>query len=207
MKKIFSFIICLILISTIFSINSISNPIYDPEIKDEISDTLFRFIDIKSVRFYEDSDEPEFLFITMELNNLRSSWFGGLYQIEWIYEDEIYASFVSIGYRGNSIPKGFISGIYGRGTNNDLFEMPSCEGNINFETGIISWKIQKINIGNPKQGDILKEPWSKSCFSGIYGIMSFIRYIPLIAKDLAPTYTDEDGLNRFEYGKNYIIKY
>jgi hypothetical protein len=179
----------------------------DPEIRDETADTLFRYVDIISVWFNEIPDEPEYLYIMMKIRDLSRSWIGGLYQVEWTFNDVIYASFASVGYKGSSIPNGLISGEYGRGTNNDLFNMPSCEGNIDLETGIITWKIPKINIGNPKDGDLLKEPWSKSCFSGIYGIMSFLRYIPILAKDLAPTYIDEEGLTRFEYGREYIIKY
>lgn len=207
MKKILTFFVCLIFISTFFSINIIANSNNDPEIKDETADTLLWYVDILSAWFYENPDEPEFLYIKMELRDLSRSWIGGLYQIEWTYNDIIYASFTSIGYKGSSIPISLVSGVYGRGTNADLFNMPPCEGNIDIDAGIITWKIPKINIGNPKEGDILREPWSKSCFSGIYGIMSFIRYIPILAKDLAPTYIDEDGLTRFEYGRDYIIKY
>jgi hypothetical protein len=207
MKKIINFFLCLIITSTFFTINLNANLNNDPEIKDETGDTLFRYVDILSVWFFENSDEPEYLYIKMEIRDLSRSWIGGLYQIEWTYNDVIYASFASIGYMGSSIPKGLICGEYGRGTNNDLFNMKSCDGNIDIEMGLITWKIPKINIGNPDVGDILREPWSKSCFSGIYGIMSFLRYIPILARDLAPTYTDEDGLSRFEYGREYIIKY
>jgi hypothetical protein len=207
MKKILTFFICLIITSTFFTLNIIAISNNDPEIKDETADTLFRYVDILSAWFHENPDEPEYLYIKMEIRDLSRSWIGGLYQIEWTFNDIIYASFASIGYKGSSIPVGFIGGIYGRGTNNDLFNMPSCEGSIDIETGIITWKIPKINIGNPKEDDVLKEPWSKSCFSGIYGIMAFLRYIPILAKDLAPTYIDEDGLTRFEYGRDYIIKY
>ena len=72
--------------------------------------------------------------------DLQQSWIGGLYQIEWIYDDVKYASFVEIGYKGSSLPKGWISGEYGRGSNDDLFNMPSCEGSIDKENGIISWR-------------------------------------------------------------------
>jgi hypothetical protein len=207
MKKFYTLFASIILISTVFSINVSSRLNENPEIKDELGDAILGYIDIISVSFYENSDESGYLYIKMELKDLSKSFFGGLYQVEWTYNDIVYASFLNIGYKGKSIPKGFICGKYGRGSNNDLFNMPICEGSIDKDVGIIIWKIPKINIGNPQQDDILKKPWSKSCFSGIYGLTSFIRFIPFLGRDLAPTFIDEEGINRFDYGRDYILKY
>jgi hypothetical protein len=206
-KKIIPILVSMLFILTAISVNVYAGSEEDPEITDETADTLFRYVDIISAWFFENPEEPDYLYTLMKIRDLQQSWLGGLYQIEWTYNDVIYASFVEIGYKGSSIPEGWISGEYGRGSNDDLFNMPSCEGSIDKENGIISWKIPKMNIGDPKSGDFLMQPWSKSCFSGIYGIMSFIRYIPILAKDLAPTYSNEDGLSRFEYGRDYIIQY
>ena len=207
MKKILLCINLIIIISSTISINAFAGFNEEPEIKDEEGDTLFKYIDILTVWFEENPDEPDFLYTYMEVRDLKLSNIGGLYQIEWGFNDVIYASFAEIGYQGRSIPQGWICGEYGRGSNDDLFKMSPCEGYLDKENNIITWKIPKSNIGYPKEGDIIGKPWAKSCFSGIYGLLSFIRYIPILGRDLAPTFTDEDGLNRFEYGKDYVIKY
>lgn len=207
MKKILSCIILLIMLLAVISINVFAEFNEEPEIKDEENDTIFGYIDILTVWFEEYPEEPDYLYTNMELRDIKKLTIGGLYQIQWNFNDYIFASFAEIGYKGRSIPKDYICGEYGKGSNDDLFNMLPCEGYLDYEDNIITWKIPKENIGNPNKGDILEKPWAKSCFSGIYGIISFIRYIPILGRDLAPTFTDQDGLNRFEYGRDYVIKY
>ena len=207
-KRIFGILICTMLITTVFPITRpvIAGDEENPEIEDEFGDTLFLFIDILSGWFFEDPDEPNYLYTAIKIRNLKRSSIGGLYQLQWTYDDVIYASFVEIGYQGSELPKGWRGGKYGHGSSEDLFKMPTCGGSIDIETGIITWKILKSDLGNPRPGDVFFEPWCKSCFFGVFGIMAFLRYIPFL-RDLAPTKIDENGISRFEYGKNYIIQY
>ena len=95
-KKIFSILVCMLFIFTIFSVNVFAGSEEDPEIEDEIGDA-FGYIDIESVWFYEKSDEPDVLYVCMKINNASYTTFQQTFAVFWEYKNVKYV--VAVGKR------------------------------------------------------------------------------------------------------------
>jgi hypothetical protein len=187
-KKILIMIMCLLLnTSLLFNIPiGIAEDGTNPEIEDEAGDVPFGFIDILSAWFYEDSEDPEYLFVAFELKNLQYRLLVTLYAIAWRFEGTEYiASLSTWGKNSNCI---CFAGTWDR--NNPI--MGTCD----IEENIVAMKIPKKEIGNPGKGDVLQRPYAWSMFSLLAGF--FVQYNIYWFIDIAPNSL---------YGKNYIIQY
>ena len=83
------------------------------------------------------------------------------------------------------------------------------DGDYDFDTGIITWKIPKKNIGNPGKDDVLTSTWSNAFRRlGFIGRIGFTRHVldALILRIYGHNMWDY-APERGEYGKNYIIQY
>lgn len=181
----------------------------NPEITDSSGDS-FGNIDINSIWFWEKSDDPDFLFVCMKINKPNLYKIQQTFAVFWEYEETIYACgmFIGLHILGWEIwdAGAYINSAPGGGPN----YYPIDKGTYDTSTGIITWKIPKEIIGDPKPGDVLTKTWSNAFQRlGFLGLIGLTRpLIDQIAKivfgnslwDYAP---NEDNV----YGLDYIIKY
>ena len=137
----------------------------DPIIQDE-EDNLFEYIDAVTAWFYEEEQQPNFLFIKMGLVDLTDH-IGTVYAIHWEYDGVHY----DVGlHNGIFIPrineKHWDCNYY---TSHPLWfwrEKPISTWNDDTNVGIfdidddtITWKIHKDCIGSPQPGEKLIRPY------------------------------------------------
>jgi hypothetical protein len=153
-------------------------------------------IDIKSAWFYEESDNPDYLFGAIKINDLQIISQRAVYSIHWKY---------------NGLPYAVGSHIYNNGKNSSFFvgldkrfnfNFKECEGNYNFENDIVTFKFKKEFVGNPKPGDILKYTWAWTAIRFNFEALTILFSDGELVKDAAPFILDNN-----QYGENYIIKY
>jgi len=220
-KKIFSILVSMLFIFTIISVNVFAGSEEDPEIIDEEYDVFgsfidhpiryqifhaigllpmetFDFLDIKSAWFYEQPDEPEYLYASIKLKNLEVISQRAVYSIHWTFNGERYA----IG-----------SHIYNNGLNNSclvgldrhfsLFsKFKDAESLYDFDNDIITFKFKKEHAGNLQQGDILTNTWAWTALRFNYEPMTILFSDGELVKDAAPFIESNN-----DYGKEYIIQY
>ena len=195
-RKILGMFVCTLLISTILPITGtvFAGDEEDPEIVDVTGDTDLDFLDIESAWFYENTDESDYLFISLKIKDLKES-FNAIFSIRWTYNDVVYVSGLSTYYYKD---KEFRGGLRQRATYWQWKSMPECIGVFDQNTDIITWKILKGNIGNPQKGDVLTNTEA----SAVAGFpLSFIYLFTVNDyRDFAP---DDYG----DYGQDYIIQY
>lgn len=193
-RKLIGVFLCLIFILTIIPLNAISIDEEIPEITDETDDTLCKHFDIVTVRFFEIEHEPDYLFISIELNDLTNYDLGALYMVEWTSSSGRWASASILGTR---MDNEWRCGDYSKGGNIQFQDLPQCDGSIDKSNNIITWIIPKDQVGNPKSGDVLTKTQAVSCLSGYYLFLLTFRDIPKF-HDNAP----DEG-----YGLDYTIKF
>jgi hypothetical protein len=196
MKKIKIILIFMLLIALVSPITNIvlAGDIENPEIEDELNDTDLPFLDIESAWFYENIDEPEYLYTALKLKSLNIKE-NTVLSIRWNYNEKDYISgFNSFKFRGHV----FRSGDPKRATYWQWNTMPKCEGYIDQDNNIITWKILKSNIGNPKKDEVLMNTRA----AAVPGFpTSFIYFfLGLDFRDFAPN-------EQYTYGLNYVIQY
>jgi hypothetical protein len=195
-KKIICIFVLTLLITTILPITGtvIAGDEENPEIVDVTGDTDLGFLDIESAWFYENADEPDYLFTALKINDLKEA-FNAVFSIRWAYNDVVYVSGLSTYYYKD---KEFRSGLRQRATYWQWKNMPECIGVFDQNTDIITWKILKSNIGNPQKGDVLTNTEA----SAVAGFpLSFIYFFT--GKDYRDFAPDDYG----DYGQDYIIQY
>jgi hypothetical protein len=153
---------------------------------------LFRHIDIESAWFYEENTETDYLYTSLKVTNLRYGFIRAIYSIHWEYNGEHYISGLHTHTNG-------IFEVYLAGSNNDFVEV---EGTFNEDTNIITWKIPKTNIGNPKQGDVLTSTYAWTALRLVNQELNDKISDGELVKDAAPFIQSE-----YEYGKDYTIQY
>jgi len=131
----------------------------NPEIKDKRFD-MIKHANIISVWFYEDSNNPDFLYVSFKLRDLinRTQILETIYVIDWGYNDNNYAATFHVFSYGVSE---FISGkttING----NDYETYVLCNGIFDIDNDIITWIIPKDAIGDPHPGDLLTKPFAST---------------------------------------------
>jgi hypothetical protein len=159
-KKICIPILVMLLITVVIPFNVIAGDEENPEIKDRrldvklfgiiggIPQSYFKHIDIISGWFYEDNNEPDYLFVSLKMRDLQSTsdTLEALYSVCWIYNHVPYQTVVKLHSNG-------IFGSYYVVVNND--KSYSCEGTLDIEDNIITWRVPKDIIGNPQPGESL----------------------------------------------------
>lgn len=223
MRKIVNILIGVMLVVTVFSLNVAAidknNPTVNPTITDEENDVIgtlakhpvlfkilqdfgiipiedFEFIDITSAQLYEDENEPDFLFASIKIKDLRYTQLRSIYAIRWTYNNKYYAACAHTHSNGKF--KWFCGGrIFGLFDNlayklGLIKDITGCT--IDDEKNLICLKIPKNLIGDPQPGEVLTETHA---WSGVRFIWEVLTY-PFggeLVKD--PT----------EFGNDYIIQY
>jgi hypothetical protein len=197
MKKEMSIAILIMLIGTVFftTFSVIAGDEDNPEIIDNSNDTMMKHYDIISAWFSEIEEDPDYLVISLKVNSLKTLWMGGTYLVEWTSTSGRFASgsMIGLGLMKNS----WRCGDYSKGDYTKYDELTLCEGSFDKIESIITWKIPKIEIGNPTPGDILMNTKAISCITGRFLMLLPLRGLPQF-HDIAP---DEN------YGFDYKIKY
>jgi len=195
-RKIIGIFVMTLLITTLLpvSVTVFAGDEKDPEIVDVTGDTDIVFLDIESAWFYENADEPEYLFTALKMKDLKEN-FNAVFSIRWTYNNVVYVSGLDTFYfRDNE----FRSGLRQRATYWQWKNMPECKGIFDQNTDIITWKILKSNIGNPQKDDVLT---NTEC-SAVAGFpLSFVYFFT--GKDVRDFAPDNYG----DYGQDYIIQY
>jgi len=195
-RKIIGIFVMTLLITTILpvTVTVFAGDEKDPEIVDVTGDTDIVFLDIESAWFYENTDEPDYLFTALKMKDLKEN-FNAVFSIRWTYNNVVYVSGLDTFYfRDNE----FRSGLRQRATYWQWKNMPECKGVFDQNTDIITWKILKSNIGNPQKGDVLTNTES----SAVAGFpLSFIYFFT--GKDCRDFAPDNYG----DYGQDYIVQY
>ena len=152
-QKIISFLISLLFILTIFSINGFAGSEEDPEIIDETNDEVLDHLDIISAWFYELEEEPDYLFIALKLKEINTKKSVQFLTVSWFYNDIQYISGMKIGYKISSIE--YVAGNARGWWFWFQLDIKEISGEYDENTGIITFKIPKNIIGNPISGDVL----------------------------------------------------
>lgn len=171
-NKIPSLVILTLLILASFSMIVSGGSENDPEIRDPMLDVrLFGFFplplqnyvkhaDIISVWFYEDSNDPDYLFVSLKLRELRKNTdsLEAIYLVNWGHNDNIWEAVIKIHPTGiYGTPQ--VCRYYGHDDYSD-FCIVDCS--LNVDDNIITWQIPKDKIGDPKVGDNLIDPFGYS---------------------------------------------
>jgi len=217
--KILNFLIIAIVSMTAFiSILSAGNN-NEPEISDEQDDVIgtliekpnlliifqrfgiidfesYDFMDIISASFYENSNEPEYLFAEIKIKELEHESLRVIYAIRWEYNEKFYGVTCHSYSNGNFIwfAAGRIFGLFDNlAYKNDLIQdISDCEFNTNSDS--IIFKIPKDLIGNPQSGDILT---NTNGWTGLRFVFEPFTYL----------FGGELAIDPTSIGNDYIIKY
>ncbi len=156
-------LVCGVLVATILPLGVIAENSDDPEIEDRIRDVFglfgflpqffFKHIDIRSAWFYEDSGNPDYLYVSLELRDLeyKTKLLEAIYVIDWRFNSNSYAACVHTNPNGVRV---FLSGKT-NDVGNGFEDYVICDGTFDDENNIITWEIPKNAIGDPQPGDIL----------------------------------------------------
>jgi hypothetical protein len=144
------------------------------------------FLDVLSAWFYEREIEPDYLFTSIKFKDLDLPNNRVIYSMYWNYDDSDYA--VTVHIQDNGEIHIFSTYIDSLGVQYEI------DGSIDKENNIITFKIPKDYIGDPKPGDILTNTnaWAGLRFSKE---TLFTAVIGELAKDWT------------EYGRDYVIQY
>jgi hypothetical protein len=196
-----SIVVCVVVVSSILPLTTIGDG-NDPEITDNINDVFGRFqflppnmlapIDIESAWFYEEQNEPEYLFTALKLKELEYRTIRAIYSIHWEYNGIEYASGIHTHTNG-AYQVNFVSPRY---TTDDI------TARFDETSDIITWKIPKSSIGNPTQGDILTKTYAWTAMRCRFEPLTLFCGSGELVKDAAPFLEAVE-----DYGNDYIIQY
>ena len=188
-KKNYTIVVCILFTTMILPWTHIvlAGDEDNPEIEDESGDVPFRFIDIISAWFFEDSEDPDYLYVAIKVRNLQYKQIITGYNFIWTSNGTQYSSLLITWSRGeNSI---YFSGVLGGA-------LSHIAGSCDLLNDIIAMKIPKNKIGAVNAGDVLSRPFVYAIFSPFGGLLGSFPLNPLA--DYAP--------NNLQ-GKKYIIQY
>ena len=202
-KKILTFLVCMLFILSIISINVSAGSEEDPEIIDDEDDETFDHLDIISAWFYEKEEEPDYLFTALKIKEINQNKFKQHLTVHWEHNGIECASSLHIGY-GNpwfSFGAGYGHGFW------FMEHYQRIEGEYDEETGIIICKIPKNIINNPQQGDVLTKTKALTFQRfGFIGRLGFDRFWFSGLVSLVTGKVPWDGAP-YDYGRDYIIQY
>ncbi len=203
MKKITSIICCFLVVGIIPQIVNAGDPT-NPEITDTKNDVLLfgqfllpianrmlKHIDMLSAWFSEKSDEPNFLYVTLQLQDVKKIRLMGLYMVDWHYEGIEYA-IITLFEHG----KENMTAVQIQGTENIPLE-DSCL--IDEEENTMTWAIPKEAIGDVTAGDILSTPLAAAGLRFCSKILANIMMKRFGCNAI--------GIDISEEGKDYVILY
>ena len=207
---------CMLFISTILPITGsvLAGDEENPEMQDEENDLFgtfinfpnvlnflqllqiikfdsFDFLDIESAWFYEELENPDYLFTAIKLKDLEVTPLRAIYAIHWDCNGKRYTSCLHTHSDGEYT--GYVAGrIFGLGYRRGIYY--DITGELNIDNNIIIFNIPKDKIGNPEPGDVLTrtDAWTGLRF------VSELFTIPFGGELIK----DWSG-----YGEDYIIQY
>jgi hypothetical protein len=203
-KKFLPLFVCMLFFVLLFPMQAFAGDEENPEIQDENENDVVDYLDIISAWFYEDAQQPEYLFIGLKVQEINNAKLKQKLTVHWEYNGIECAAGLAIGYGS---PWFIHSAGWGRGL---WFQehYQRVNGTVDEEAGIVTFKIPKEYIKNPQKGDVLTNTYAYTFQRfGFLGRIGFDRGIlrSLISllvgknlKDFAP----DDG-----YGSDYVIKY
>lgn len=171
-KKAFGILVCMLLIMTTLSITAFAGDEENPEIVDETNDLFgifarspkvlnfftalkifnmesFDFMDITKAWFYENPDNPDYLYAAIKLVDLEFINQRTIYAMHWELDGKTYA--VGVHVYSNGETQSFFGGQTFRrwGPYNDIV------GSFDVDNDIVTFEIPKNIIGDPQPGDVL----------------------------------------------------
>ena len=171
--KVIGIFIVMLLIATILPItgNVIAGSEEYPELEDRIRDVkftgylllwpqvFFKHMDIVSAWFYEESENLDYLYVSLKLRDLeeKTETLEAIYMVSWVHKDSTYQAIVKIHPDGIAYGGFYVCKYLGHDNYEDYYY---CDGTLDDESNIITWEIQKSKIGNPQHGDLLTEPFA-----------------------------------------------
>jgi len=207
MKKTISIILLLFLLTSSISLSGAitSNPPHDPQITDSAGDA-FGYIDIDSVWFYEEEETPEYLYVSMKINDPSETRFQQTFAAFWNYKGIRYSVSLHLAF---SVKEWYKFRVGEHKESDRRAEHFRINGSYDLDTGIITWKVSKDDIGNPNAGDILTNTWSNAFRRvGILGRMGFTRhFIDAIILQVLGNSMWDYAPERGQYGSDYEIQY
>ena len=69
--KLLSIFVCTLLFTIPFSITVLAGSEEDPEIVDETDENVMKYLDIISAWFFEEENQPDYLFISLKLKEIN----------------------------------------------------------------------------------------------------------------------------------------
>ena len=204
-KRILSVFIIMLMISITLPVSIYAGSKEDPEIEDEKGDA-FGYIDIDSVWFYEDEENPDLLCVYMKINEPSEITFQQTFAAFWNYKGIRYSVSLHLAFSVKEWYK-FRVGEYkepDRGADHS-----KINGSYDLDSGIITWIVPKEDIGNPNAGDLLTNTWSNAFRRlGIIGRIGFTRHVidAIILQVLGNNMWDY-APERGNYGRDYVMKY
>jgi hypothetical protein len=202
-KYLTSLIVCFLvvgLVPQIVNAGDQNNPeITDPEndvllfgqFAGPMTNRLLKHMDIHSAWFYEKSDEPNLVYVTLKLQDVKKIRLMGVYGVDWHYDGLEYAVILIFCHGKENY-----SGIQIEGIN--FFPMKDFY-TIDKEINTITWAVPKEAIGNVTLGDTLDSPVAvaglRFCSNALAN---------LIKKRFG---TNCIGFDMTEEGKDYVILY
>jgi len=114
---------------------------------------LFNFIDIRSFSLYELTENPEYLYASIEVGNFHYSEYRSVYMISWCYNGIEYYTCTYTHSEGEYVCP--FCGYWGEDYTE--YHHTIIEGNILEEDNKITWEIPKNLIGDPNTGAVLQD--------------------------------------------------
>ncbi|MFE3846098.1 hypothetical protein ACFL1L_04490 [Thermoplasmatota archaeon] len=202
-NKLSTIFVSMLFITITLSITAQAGSEEDPEILDELDEESVEYLDIISAWFFEKEDEPQYLFISLKLNEITPYRLKQHLSVHWEYNGEFCAAGLVIGY---GKPWFFYHAGYGHGwCFQEFYE--EIEGDYNEESGIITYKIPKEIINNPQKGEVLTKTKAETFQRwGFIGRLGFNRFWVFALYSLSTGKVPFDAAP-YEYGRDYIIQY
>ena len=204
-KKIIPILVSMLFIFTSFSITVFAGSEEDPEIEDEVDSNVVDYLDIISAWFYEESNQPDYLFVCLKVKQIEENEFKQKLTVHWEYQGIECAAGVAIGFEESVY---HFSAGWGHGF---WFQehYQKIEGSIDEEKGIITFKIPKEYIKDPQEGDVLTNTYALTFVRiGFLGKIGFDRHLlsSIISLFVRGGLTDA-APDSVRYGRDYIIQY
>jgi hypothetical protein len=204
-RKILTILVCMLFIFTIIAVNVFAGSEEDPEIIDIEEDDVYSYLDIISAWFYEDENEPDYLFTALKIKDIDKTKTKQHLVVKWEHNGIHCSAGLYIGYDEDfwlSYQAGYGHGFWFQEHYQEI------DGDLDEEKGIITCKIPKNIINNPEKDDILTKTRA-SAFQrfGFIGRLGFDRWfiqsliIIFTGKSTGDYAPNEDD------GRDYIIKY
>jgi hypothetical protein len=181
-NKIIGIFVCMLLITTILPMTAMAGGEQNPEIKDKTGD-MFKHVDIVSVWFHEDDNNPDYLYVSFKVRGLldRTQMLEAIYFVDWNFQGNTYGADAHVFPTGVSP---FTAGkliVTGHGPS-DYASYVLCKSIFDVYHSIMTWIIPKTAIGNPHKGDVLTDPFAMTDLR--FPFSSFMPHFDLF-KDLA----------------------